>query len=118
MSTEAREAGQFYKAKLAGYGNEIIVFIEEDGLQFQQLEKKDSHWQRSNWRDVTELQNWVERIGGHYTARLKGTQERITIYAVCDSYLKLTKAEDGLWFEANQWASLSQLEDFMPCDLS
>ncbi|TSC83098.1 MAG: hypothetical protein G01um101419_249 [Parcubacteria group bacterium Gr01-1014_19] len=116
MSTEP---GQFYRAKTAGYGNEIIVFIEGDGLQFQQLEKKGNHWQRSAWRDVTELQSWVEHIGGHYTARLKGTQERITIYAVCDSYLKLTKAEGGdLWFEASQWALLSQLEDFTPCNLS
>ncbi|MEK7641108.1 MAG: hypothetical protein AAB389_03890 [Patescibacteria group bacterium] len=117
MPTESKDAGQFYKAKLNGEDREIVVFIDGDGLQFQKLTKRGGHWQRSAWRDVTELQSWVEHSGGHFTARLKGARERITLYAACDSYLLLTRVEGGLWFEADSWAPLSQVEDLTPCNL-
>ncbi len=117
MPNESSEAGGFYKARMDGPEKEIFVFINGGGLQFQILEKVGLHWQRSPWRDVTELSNWEEHVGGHFTARRKGGNVRITIYAVCDSYLKLSK-QNGLWFEANAWAPLSELEDFMPYDLT
>ncbi|MEK7654492.1 MAG: hypothetical protein AAB345_04440 [Patescibacteria group bacterium] len=117
MPTESKDAGQFYKAKLYDSSKEIIAFIEGDGLKFQQLEKKDGRWQRSAWREVIELRDWVEYLGGHFTARLKGARERITLYAACDSYLLLTRVEGGLWFEADSWAPLSQVEDLTPCNL-